>query len=126
MSKNLMPMPVGGDILQSPSAFSMPYMKYLKAIGDDLLTANKVVNNADTKDFKYTINANICFFTYYTTTPSVTDITIALPYKALLAFDVGGSIYSPGTKNIIILANKNYVQGWYVCDFDNTAKTPII
>lgn len=116
-----MPMPVGGNVLQSTSTFTMPWMKYLKSIGDDLLTANKVVNS-NSKDFKYVINANICFFTYYTMEPSVVDIAIQLPYKALLAFDVAGVVYAPATKNISILANTSYVHGWYVCDFDNVAR----
>lgn len=121
-----MPMPVGGDILQTSSTFNLPYAKYLKAIGDDLLTANKIVNGNGSNNFKYVINANICFYTYYTTTPSTNPITILLPYKALLAFDVDGSIYAPGTKSILIPANKNYIHGWYVCDFDNIAKNTTI
>ena len=121
-----MPMPVGGLIQQSPNAFALPYAKYLKAIGDDLLTANKAVNDSTTKDFKYVINANICFFTYFVANVSVSDIAITLPYTALLAFDVNGVVYAPGTKIITIPANTAYVHGWYVCNFDNLAKTAIV
>lgn len=112
-----MPMPVGGAILQSTESFTLPYSKYLKAIGDDLLTANKVIDTS-TNGFKYVINANVCFFTYYVAAASITDITVQLPYKALLAFDVLGTVYAPSTKVITIPAKTTYVHGWYICDFN--------
>ena len=94
--------------------FSLPWSRYLKALGDDLLLANNIINLPSNKNFKYTLNANICFCTYYNTTLLADTQIIILPYTAQLAFDVLGTVYAPATKQIDIPANTAYVHFWYV------------
>lgn len=112
MSKNLMPIPVGNPVLDNPKSFNIAWQKYLKAIGDDLLTANRVVNIGN---LNYTINANICACTY-TKADAVLE-TIKLPYTALLAFSIGSQIYPAGTKEISFGTTDTYAQFWYIVDF---------
>ena len=107
MSKMLMPIPIGNPILDTPNAFNIAWQKYLKAIGDDLLTANKVQVAGN---FKYTINANICAGTY-----SGAGETITLPYPALLGVAIGSEVYPAGTKQVTI--SDAFVQFWYIVDF---------
>ena len=131
MSKSLFPAPVVGPVMQSKDAnqFSMPWNKYLKALGDDMLTANRVDNAKvcsdmnKLKSFKSTVNGNLCYWTYYTDTPALVDLVYDLPYASLLAFDVTTitgtvSVYGPGTKRVTVPANTTLLRGWYVVDFN--------
>lgn len=112
MSKNLMPIPVGNPVLDNPNSFNIAWQKYLKAIGDDMLTANKVQGSST---FKYVINANICFVTY--SRDNATPEVVKLPYQSLLGFAIGTAIYPAGTKEVTFNALDSFVQFWYVVDF---------
>lgn len=112
MSKMLMPIPVGNPVLDGPNSFNIAWQKYLKAIGDDLLTANKVQTLGN---LKYTINANICAGTY--SRNNATPETITLPYPALLGFAIGATVYPAGTKQVTFGALDSLVQFWYIVDF---------
>lgn len=132
MSKMLMPIPVGNPVLDGPNAFNIAWQKYLKAIGDDLLTANKVQNiteviqnpnypNDPTKKLtvntglQYVVNGNTCSCIF--DKQLTADKTIALPYPALLRFEAGGTIYPVGTKSITFTVAVPFMQFWYVVDF---------
>ena len=119
MSKNIIGMPANSPLMQTATQLSMPWMKYLKALGDDALTANKLSNSASSNSFKYTINANICFYVYSVNELPSADVEITLPYTALTAFEFNGAIYQAGTKKVIIPASKSFLQGWYMIDFNN-------
>lgn len=114
MSKMLMPIPVGTPILDTPNSFNITWQKYLKAIGDDLLTANRVMTVAN---LQYTVNANIVACTY--SRNNATPETINLPYPALLGFAIGSSIYPAGTKQVTLGALDSFVQFWYIADFSS-------
>ena len=117
MSKNLFPIPVNTPLFDSNTRnISPPWMLYFKAMGDDLITANIATNIPTNPNFKYVVNGNTIFCTYYVTTLPATDAIIQLPYTSLLAFDVNGQIYSPGTKTITILKSINYVHFWFVAN----------
>lgn len=129
MSKNLIPIPVGNPVLDNPNAFNIAWQKYLKAIGDDLLTANLVKNvteqipdpNNPSKmitvntGLQYTINANICACVF--NKQLVADKVIALPYPSLLAFEFNGAVLPAGTKNITVPVAVQFLQFWYIVDF---------
>jgi hypothetical protein len=119
MSKNLMGIPTNSPLMQTATQLSIPWMKYLKALGDDALTANKLANSASSNSFKYTINGNICFYVYNVSELPIADVEITLPYTALTAFEFNGAIYQAGTKKVIIPATKSFLQGWYMISFDN-------
>lgn len=98
---------------------SLPWERYLKYMGDDLLQANLTNNSKDNIDFKYTLNGNTCFCTYYQTGKGLSDPNnklpnIILPYTALLAFDINGFVYAPGTTVITIPSGSTYIHFWYV------------
>lgn len=112
MSKMLMPIPVGNPVLDGPNSFNIAWQKYLKAIGDDLLTANRVLSIGN---LKYTINANICAGTY--SRNSADPETINLPYPSQLGFQIGATIYPVGTKQVTFSATDTFVQFWYIVDF---------
>ena len=112
MSKMLMPIPVGSPILDAPNSFNITWQKYLKAIGDDLLTANRVMTSGN---LSYTINANICASTYARS--NATPETVKLPYPALLGFAIGSTVYPAGTKEVTFGALDSFVQFWYIVDF---------
>lgn len=135
MSKALFPIPVTTPIMQNAGGnqFSIAWQKYLKAVGDDLLTANLVKDVTElvqdpnfpldpTKKIsvntglKYTVNANICACTF--DKQLAADKELVLPYTSLLGFAVGSTVYPAGTKRIIIPASTAFVQFWYVVDFN--------
>jgi len=109
MSNMLFPIPVDSPILQTPNQFSITWQKYLKAIGDDLLTANKLITVQ--KDFKYTVNGNLLFYNFNRTVQG--DVEIVLPYQTKLKTKFDGKIYSEGTKSIIIFSGTDYLQDFY-------------
>jgi len=136
MSKQLFPIPVTTPIMQNAGGnqFSITWQKYLKAVGDDLLTANLVKDVTEqvqdpnfpsdpTKKIsvptglKYTINANICACTFDKTLAF--DKEIILPYVSLLAFKVDSVLYPAGTKRITVPASTAFVQFWYIVDFNS-------
>lgn len=113
MSNMLFPVPVDTPILMSNTQFNITWQKYLKAVGDDLLTANKIITID--KDFNYTINGNQCFYNYYRTSEG--DISIQLPYKSALPFKISNVLYIKGTNRIIIPSTIDFLQDFYFIDF---------
>jgi hypothetical protein len=115
-----MPMPVDTpirDLSVSRDTFSIPWMMYLKAIGDDALTANIAYNSRQNQNFKYVVNGCECRCIYYTATPSDKDQVLDLPYTALLAFDINGAVQVPGTTQISIPAGTGYINFTYIVKF---------
>lgn len=136
MSTNLMPIPTGTPItVQGSNGFTMPWERYFKALGDDLLTANSISYLGDstklsTVDYslpryaklkpdintnlQYVVNGNLCLCTYYAETPVSTDVVLKLPFTAALAFDINGFLYLPGSVTVTIPAMTQYVRFWYI------------
>lgn len=110
MSKMLFPIPVDSPILQTPNQFSITWQKYLKAIGDDLLTANKIIQL--TKEINYTVNGNLLFYNFQRSS-SVGDILIKLPYPNSLSFKFDGVMYNKGSNQVTINAGTDYLQDFY-------------
>lgn len=136
MSKQLFPIPVTTPIMQNAGGnqFGITWQKYLKAIGDDLLTANLVKDVTEqvqdpnfpldpTKKItvntglKYTINANICACTFEATLTA--NKVLRLPYVSLLGFSVDSTVYPAGTKQVTIPAGTGFTQFWYIVDFSS-------
>lgn len=113
MSNNLFPVPVNTPFFDKYQQLSQPWNLYLKSLGDDLLQANLLKNSVETKYFKYTLNGNVCFCTYYVEIANTSSTIITLPYVSNTAFDINGQVYVPGTKQITIPANIAYIQFWY-------------
>ena len=123
--------PISDDSKYSWLRFGTTWMRYLKALGDMLLESLLVQNtpatsvtgagltqlqiNTAAKAFKYTLNGNVVFVTYYRedTAPTV-PLTVQLPYTAKLAFDIQGTVYPAGTKQISIPATTGYTRFWFV------------
>ena len=119
MSNKIFPMPVGTPFSErsTPSQFTLPWSIYFKALGDDLLAANIAYNLPANNNFKYVLNGNACFCTYYTQSPSINPISLQLPYQASLAFDINGVVYTPSSTYITIPANASYLHFWYIVNF---------
>lgn len=134
MSRSLFPIPVTTPIMQNAGGnqFGITWQKYLKAVGDDLLTANKVVDVKTlvqdpnypldpTKKIsvntglKYTVNGNTCLCTWDRLLAG--DLELVLPYTALLKFAVGSTVYNAGTKKVSFSTGNDFAQFWYVVDF---------
>lgn len=137
MSQALFPIPtdtpVSDDPKFGPLRFGAIWLRFWKAISDDMLAAN-IVNNlpvtsitspvepdvtkavlrAAALAFKFTLNANRVECTYYNTTPLTVPLTLNLPYTAALAFDIAGTVYEPATLSVTIPANIGYVRFWYI------------
>jgi hypothetical protein len=116
MSANLFPAPVGTPIINqavSKTGFAPAWDRYFKVIGDDLLEANNVRNLTGNSAFKYTLNGNHCDCTYWIPADASVDAAISLPFTALLAFDVNGTVYPAGTKSITIPKTTHYAHFWF-------------
>lgn len=129
---NVFPVPVETPISDDPKTsglrFGMIWMRFLKAISDDLLAAG-VVNNTPTSSvtapalsdvqraaaaraFKWVLNANLCLVTYDNTESPA--LTVRLPFTALLAFDIDGTRYPAGTREVTIPAGTSYIRFWFI------------
>src|ERR1035437_1879326 len=116
MSGNIFPAPVDTPITATDGpkkTFSPPWERYLKALGDDALEAINVRNLVGNPSFKYTLNANHCDCTYWIPGDAAIDAVLALPFTALLSFDVNGTVYVAGTKTITIPKTVHYAHFWY-------------
>lgn len=125
MSKGLSQYPVNSPLLDSNGNFNMPWMKYLKAIGDDMLTANTsrylqiktiepVTNKVKSVDgpIRYTISGAVLHGIY--SNPNKTaDETVALPAPSLSPFTLGSQTIGVGVTSVVIPANEKLVQFWY-------------
>ena len=96
-------------VKENPRAFSDTWNRYFKAISDTLLQAFAVLNSKETKSFKYVINGNLMHAVYYVDTAPTADIAISLPFPSLLAFNIGETIYAPGTKSVVVPAGTTYL-----------------
>jgi hypothetical protein len=137
MSGKLFPVPVETPVSDDPKfgglKFGAIWMRFLKAISDDLLAAN-IANNLPTtsitspvvpdvsapvlaataRAIKYVLNANLCVVTYYVPAALTVPIVFNLPFTALLAFDIDGAAYPEATKSVTIPANIAYLRFWYI------------
>lgn len=114
MSNNLFPIPAATSVMSS-NTFTDVWMRYFKAIGDDLLTANRLVQTNAPK-CQYTVNGNRCDMVYETSTP--VETTVKLPFPPAAAFvvvtDVGSTWYPSTVKTITIPGTALYAQFWYL------------
>lgn len=131
MSKNLFPIPVTTPIMQDAGGnqFGITWQKYLKSVGDDLLTANRLVTSYETtpdpdnagkvikkaNGLKYTVNGNVCFCAVEL--PNADGTQITLPYTSAVAFQVQSTVFPAGTKFITIPSGVPFCQFWYFVDF---------
>ena len=125
MSKGLSQYPVNSPLLDSNGNFNIPWMKYLKAIGDDMLTANTsrflqiktiepITNKVKSVDgpIRYTISGAIVFGVYSNPTKTV-DEAVALPAPAVAQFQLGSQVINAGVTSVTIPASEKFVQFWY-------------
>jgi hypothetical protein len=118
MSNKIMPMPVDTPVIDrnATNALTVPWQMYLKALGDDALSANMAVNARETRSFKYVVNGCLVYCVYYQVQPQA-EQEVTLPYTALLAFQVLDVVYPPGTKTVVIPANTEYLDFQFVAQF---------
>lgn len=125
MSKNLIQYPVNTPLLDSSGSFNMPWMKYLKAIGDDLLSANTsrylqiktiepVTNKVKSVDgpIRYTISGAVLHGIYSNQTKTA-DETVLLPAPSLSPFILGSQTINAGVTSVVIPVGEKLVQFWY-------------
>lgn len=136
MASKLFPIPQDTPYTDgNPSKFNMLWLRFFKAMSDNLLAGSTIkyigsdytTSTTDftspryapiapvvVKDFSYIINNCIVFCTYSSATALATALTIPLPVKPALAFDVNGTIYPADTAQIILPISTQYVRFWYV------------
>lgn len=124
MSKNLIQYPVNTPLLDGSGAFNLPWMKYLKALGDDMLYANqskflqiktiqpdttvKSVNGP----IRYTISGAVLFGVYSNDAKTADEI-VALPAPSISQFQLGGQIVNAGVTSVTIPSAEKFLQFWY-------------
>jgi len=125
MSKGLSQYPVNSPLLDSNGNFNIPWMKYLKAIGDDMLTANTsrflqiktiepITNKVKSVDgpIRYTISGSIVFGVYSNPAKTVDEV-VALPAPAVAQFQLGSQVIEAGVVSVTIPVAEKFVQFWY-------------
>lgn len=104
---NIFPIPTGTPVLEANNQPTMAWSRYLKALGDWLLQANKVVLAGP---LTYVQQGTIL---YVTAQGGVVGAAVDLPYAARLPFTYGATLYPAGTKSITVAAGTT-VQFWFV------------
>lgn len=118
---NTFPIPVQTPVLEgNTNQFSAPWLRFLQAVGRDLVDMCVPRNAVESQSMKYVVNGNLCFATFYQETASDKDLVFKLPFTALFAFDINGVIHAPSTTTITIPAGTTYARFWYVCRFQSS------
>ena len=125
MSKNLTQYPTNTPLLDPNGAFNMPWMKYLKAIGDDMLKANtssylqiKSIDPNSSKvtsvdgPIRYTISGAV-LYAVYDDPNKTSDSIVILPAPSVAKFTMGSQTINAGITSVNIPANEKFVQFWY-------------
>jgi hypothetical protein len=119
---NTFPIPVQTPVIEgSTNQFSAPWLRFLQAVGRDLVDMCVPRNASESQAMKYVVNGNLCFATFYTQTPLELDTKFKLPFTALFAFDIASVIYAPSTTTITIPAGTTYQRFDYVCRFQSAS-----
>ena len=107
MSKFASPIPVQTPIVDGLE-LSIAWKKWLKSIGDDWVTANKV-QTVSGSNFNYTVNGALLVFHYTSTETKV----IKLPYTVGVDSVIDGNIIVKGTTEITLdkpLSGSYFIQ----------------
>jgi len=124
MSRNLTQYPVNSPLLDANGNFNMPWMKYIKAIGDDMLSANtsrflqiKTIlpdNTVKSVDgpIRYTI-AGAILSGVYSNPNKIVDEVVALPAPSVSKFQLGSQVIEIGVTSVTIPAAEKFIQFWY-------------
>lgn len=107
MSKFASPIPVQTKIVDNLD-MSIPWSKWLKTLGDDWVTSNKVQTVSGT-NFNYTVNGILLFFHYTSTETKI----IKLPYIVGSDSVIDGNIIVKGTTEITLskpLSGSYFIQ----------------
>lgn len=135
MSNALFPVPIDTPVSDETKfaglKFGSIWMRFLKAISDDLLAAN-ILNNlapstitstatltpaqlrATAQGIKWVLNANLCVVTVSLPESVAEPVEFALPFTAAAAFDVNGTFKPAGAKSVTIPAMTTYFRFWYI------------
>lgn len=108
----LFPIPADTPPLDG-TRFAEPWIRFLKGNGDALAEANIVRTSTENRSFQYTLSVRRCDVTFYSATPIVSPAVITLPFPAELAFDIGATIYPPGTRKVTIPSGTTLCRFWY-------------
>lgn len=117
--------PVNSPLLDNSGNFNMPWMKYLKAIGDDMLSANTsrflqiktidpVTNKVKSVDgpIRYTIDG-ARLHGVYSNQSKTADEVVELPAPAVHSFFLGSQKINAGVTSVNIPASEKLIQFWY-------------
>ena len=127
MSRNVFPIPPSGTPILEPTGnqFAPVWMRYLKALGDEWVTANRVSVQQETDPttkkpvatgLRFTPNGNAIFCVFQRPTGSV-KTAFSLPFPAALPFEALGAVQASGTASVTIPAGTDFAQWWYLATF---------
>ena len=114
MSRNIFPIPPAGTPIldEGGRQFATTWGRYLKALGDELLTANKVSSSGD---LSWVANGNAIFCTWKASIAPATAVSIALPFPARLPFPgPDGSEVAVGASSVTVPAGITLTHWWYI------------
>jgi len=146
MSDKLFPLPIDTPISDDPKVgikFGAIWNRFFKAFSDMAIKSTVVSNlpvtaitspvvptvtqveiNATARAFKVVLNGNLCLCTYAPAAALAVPVELVLPYPALLAFDIDGTVYlptqiqpvpaSPSVRSVTIPAATTYLRFWYI------------
>lgn len=127
MSRNIFPVPPSGTpILEAQgNQFAPVWMRYLKALGDEWVTANRVSTQQETNPatgkpaptgLRFTPNGNAIFCVFQRPSGS-TKTVFPLPFPAALPFEALGTVQASGAVSVAIPVETNFAQWWYLATF---------
>ena len=134
MSRNVFPIPPAGTPIleEGGKQFAPVWMRYLKALGDEWVTANRVSRQqeADPTDIdprtgkprlkdtglQFVANGNALFCVFQRPTGSA-KTTFSLPFPAALQFDALGAVQPSGASSVTIPVGTDFAQWWYIATF---------
>lgn len=127
MSRNVFPIPPAGTPIleEGGKQFAPVWMRFLKALGDEWLTANRVsrqqeIDPATQKPrptgLQFTPNGNAIFCVFQRPTGS-TKTAFSLPFPAALPFEALGAVQDSGASSVTIPAGTDFAQWWYIATF---------
>jgi len=127
MSTAGFPIPIATPPLNG-KAFSEPWARYFKWLGDDNLQANKFEDVRGVPGARYTINANACLLSFEASAALVSPVEIPLPMRSLAPFEVrtdtAAEWYPSQSKTVTIPVGARFAQAWYIVDPRATRSTP--
>lgn len=115
MSNNVFPVPSDTPFItqKGDTFFGDVWNRFFKYLGDDVVGMSLARNARNTK-LKYVMLGCLCYCVWYDPT-NTAAVTLDLPFTSLLAFDVDGTIYAPGTTQITTASS--YATFTFVANF---------